>query len=91
MLISSAAAHAITSPIHLFPVVILDYTFLEQITALTGGGLAVPLLECPWINLLITGEIYSSNKLPGCFMLSVTFQFWKSISISDSEEEQLEL
>lgn len=24
-------------------------------------------------------------------MLSVTSQFWKSISISDSEEEQLEL
>lgn len=42
MLISSAAAHAITSPIHLFPVVILDYTFLEQITVITGGGQAVP-------------------------------------------------
>lgn len=45
MLISSAAAHAITNPIHLFPVVILDYTFLEQITVITGGGQAVPLLR----------------------------------------------
>lgn len=44
MLISTATAHAITSHIHLLPVAIPDYTLLEPITAITGGGQAVPLL-----------------------------------------------
>lgn len=35
---------------------------------------------------MITGEIYFANKLPVCFMFSITFQFWKSINISDSED-----
>lgn len=42
MLIS--AAHAISSHIHLLPVVIPDYTLLEPITAVPEGGQAVPPL-----------------------------------------------
>lgn len=91
MLISPAAAHAITSPIHLFPVVILDYTFLEQITVITGGGQAVLCYQCPWINLLIAGEMHFPNKFLVWFTFAATFLCWKSPDISDSKERQFKL